>query len=60
MPLALFGRLTEKMFSIIDQTEEVVDTYDLMERWTLDAIGNAGFGRPEMTNRTVLYIANLL
>ncbi|KAI8138783.1 cytochrome P450 [Fennellomyces sp. T-0311] len=44
MPLALFGRLTEKMFAIIDQTEEIVDTYDLMERWTLDAIGNAGFG----------------
>ncbi|KAI8138782.1 cytochrome P450 [Fennellomyces sp. T-0311] len=44
MPLALFGRLTEKLFTVIDQTEEAVDAYDLMERWTLDAIGNAGFG----------------
>ncbi|KAI9489153.1 cytochrome P450, partial [Zychaea mexicana] len=44
MPLALFGRLTEKMFNVIDATEGAIDVYDLMERWTLDAIGNAGLG----------------
>ncbi|KAI8137872.1 cytochrome P450 [Fennellomyces sp. T-0311] len=44
MPLALFGRLTEKLFDVMDRLEGAVDAYDLIERWTLDAIGNAGFG----------------
>ncbi|KAI9490119.1 cytochrome P450 [Zychaea mexicana] len=45
MPLALFGRLTENLFQVIDKSDgKAVDAYDLMERWTLDAIGNASFG----------------
>ncbi|KAI9251834.1 cytochrome P450 [Phascolomyces articulosus] len=44
MPVALFGRLTEKLFNVIDTTGDTSDVYDLMERWTLDALGNAGFG----------------
>lgn len=43
MPVKLFGRLTIDLFNAIDDTQ-VVDVKDLMERWTLDAIGNAGFG----------------
>ncbi|KAG2219147.1 hypothetical protein INT45_002338 [Circinella minor] len=46
MPLEIFGNLTEKLFKVIDNTSngKAVDAYDLMERWTLDAIGNASFG----------------
>ncbi|KAI8138513.1 cytochrome P450 [Fennellomyces sp. T-0311] len=45
MPVALFGRLTTALFKEMDKTSgESVDAYDLMERWTLDVIGNASFG----------------
>ncbi|KAI9256666.1 cytochrome P450 [Phascolomyces articulosus] len=45
MPLQVFGKLTDKLFSVMDQSNgKSIDAYDLMERWTLDAIGNASFG----------------
>lgn len=44
MPVKLFGRLTQVLFKVIGD-DEVVDIADLLERWTLDAIGKAGFGK---------------
>jgi hypothetical protein len=44
LPVNLFGRLTLDLFNVIDATQ-TVDIADLMKRWTLDAIGNAGFGK---------------
>jgi cholesterol 24(S)-hydroxylase len=45
MPVEMFGKLTQKMFGVMDTMEKTVDVVDLMERWTLDAIGKAGFGK---------------
>ncbi|KAI8143289.1 cytochrome P450 [Fennellomyces sp. T-0311] len=44
MPVDLFGTLTVKMFEYMDSHEGSVDFRDMMERFTLDAIGKAGFG----------------
>jgi cholesterol 24(S)-hydroxylase len=44
MPVYLFGKLTQKLFDQVEQLGTTVDVPDLMERWTLDAIGKAGFG----------------
>ena len=43
-PIQLFGKLTQDLFSKMDKMAETVDVTDLMERWTLEAIGKAGFG----------------
>lgn len=43
-PIQLFGKLTQDLFTKMDTMAETVDVPDLMERWTLDAIGKAGFG----------------
>lgn len=43
-PVKLFGRLTQELFEVMDTMDETVNVSDLMERWTLDAIGKAGFG----------------
>lgn len=46
VPIKLFGRLTVDMFNAIEKSNSsMVDISDLMSRWTLDAIGNAGFGK---------------
>ena len=54
MPLPLFGRLTGKLFKVIDSSfltdnEDLdntikIDIHSLIKRWTLDALGNASFG----------------
>lgn len=44
MPVELFGTLTHKLFKLMDNLGETVDYLDLMTRFTLDAIGLAGFG----------------
>ncbi|KAI7899442.1 cytochrome P450 [Cokeromyces recurvatus] len=44
MPVKLFGKLTVDLFKVVDDMPETVEVTDLMERWTLDAIGKAGFG----------------
>lgn len=48
MPVKLFGSLTMDLFKLIDGAGETVEITDLMERFTLDAIGNVGFGKQEL------------
>ncbi|KAG2225674.1 hypothetical protein INT45_012146 [Circinella minor] len=45
MPVKLFGELTQKLFAELDKEIDLgsVDVPDIMTRWTLDAIGIAGF-----------------
>ncbi|OAD75061.1 CYP509 protein, partial [Phycomyces blakesleeanus NRRL 1555(-)] len=44
LPVKLFGDMAKKMFQVMDKQDSLVDITDLMERWTLDVIGEAGFG----------------
>ncbi|KAI8380389.1 cytochrome P-450 cyp509A1 [Blakeslea trispora] len=45
MPVKLFGELTSGLFEVIEKDgKSIVDVSDLLERWTLQAIGKAGFG----------------
>ncbi|KAI7873099.1 cytochrome P450 [Mucor mucedo] len=44
MPIKLFGNLTRDLFHVMETMDDIVDVTDLMERWTLNAIGKAGFG----------------
>ncbi|KAI8079517.1 cytochrome P450 [Gilbertella persicaria] len=44
-PVKLFGSLTQQLFEVIEENDSSrANVGDLMERWTLDAIGKAGFG----------------
>ncbi|KAG2213089.1 hypothetical protein INT47_011238 [Mucor saturninus] len=43
MPVKMFGKLTQDMINVIDSMEETVDISNLLHRWTLEAIGKAGF-----------------
>lgn len=46
MPIKAFGHLTIKMYDTMDNLQnDTIDVLDLFERWTLDAIGIAGFGK---------------
>jgi cytochrome P450 len=45
MPVQLFGKLAEDLFDEMDKMKSRVEVTDLMARWTLDAIGKAGFGK---------------
>lgn len=45
MPVHMFGKLTQDLFVEMDKMGERIEISDLMERWTLDAIGKAGFGK---------------
>lgn len=45
MPVELFGNSANKLFTVMDGMDETVDFDDLMTRFTLDAIGLAGFGK---------------
>lgn len=46
MPIKTFGQLTLKMYHTMDQlNSKTIDVLELFERWTLDAIGIAGFGK---------------
>ena len=45
MPTDLFGHLVQRLFKVMDaEPNNQVDFMDMMERWTLEAIGLAGFG----------------
>ncbi|KAI8137565.1 cytochrome P450, partial [Fennellomyces sp. T-0311] len=45
MPVELLGQLTRKLFVEIDnKLKSTVDFHNFMIRWTLDALGLAGFG----------------
>ncbi|GAA5801588.1 hypothetical protein HPULCUR_007036 [Helicostylum pulchrum] len=43
MPVKLFGQLTQEMFKSMENKGKIFNASDLTERWTLDAIGIAGF-----------------
>ncbi|KAI8146009.1 cytochrome P-450 cyp509A1, partial [Fennellomyces sp. T-0311] len=43
MPVDLFGNLALKLFKTIDSMKNPIEFHNMMERWTLDAIGKAGF-----------------
>ncbi|KAI9251375.1 cytochrome P450 [Phascolomyces articulosus] len=45
MPIQLFGELTQRLFGELDKVadDSPFDIVDIMHRWTLDAIGIAGF-----------------
>lgn len=45
MPVKLFGKLSVDLFNMIEQNGSQVEVTDLMQRLTLDVIGNAGFGK---------------
>jgi hypothetical protein len=45
MPVGMFGQLTLDLFSEMDKLGDTIEMTDFMERWTLDAIGKAGFGK---------------
>ena len=46
MPIKTFGQLTRKMYATMDElNNDTIDVFELFERWTLDAIGIAGFGK---------------
>lgn len=45
MPVQKFGRLSQKLFTVMDQEQGAVNFHDLAQRWTLDAIGINGFGK---------------
>ncbi|KAI9345055.1 cytochrome P450 [Pilaira anomala] len=44
VPIKLFGSLTQELFKSMETMDESVNFSDLMERWTLEVIGKAGFG----------------
>lgn len=44
MPVKLFGELTVEMFKVMETMGETINFSNLTERWTLDALGQAGFG----------------
>jgi cytochrome P450 len=45
MPIQLFGHLTQELFTVLDKQESsVVNASEFLQHWTLDAIGEAGFG----------------
>ncbi|KAI8149500.1 cytochrome P450 [Fennellomyces sp. T-0311] len=44
LPIELFGRLSQKLFTVMDAMDSTVDFHDLTTRFTLDAIGISGFG----------------
>jgi hypothetical protein len=44
MPIDMFSQLTLQMFDEMEKLGDTIDFTDMMERFTLDAIGKAGFG----------------
>lgn len=44
-PIQLFGKLTQELFEQMELWDSTVDVSNMMERWTLEAIGKAGFGK---------------
>ena len=48
MPVHLFGDLARKLFVELDkQLDTSIEFHEIMVRWTLDAIGIAGFGKAQ-------------
>jgi hypothetical protein len=56
MPVRLFGRLTQDLFQTMEFMDSTVDWSSLMQRWTLDAIGLAGFGMSPFSYKRLLLI----
>jgi hypothetical protein len=48
MPVHMFGKLTQDLLHEMDKMGPVLEVNDLMKRWTLDAIGKAGFGKSHL------------
>jgi cholesterol 24(S)-hydroxylase len=48
MPVHMFGKLTQDLFREMDKMGPVLEVTDLMQRWTLDVIGKAGFGKKRL------------
>lgn len=44
LPVKLFGKITQELFVTMESMDETVNVSDLLLRWTLEAIGRAGFG----------------
>lgn len=44
MPIHLFAELSHKLMRVMDKMDSTVDIIDLTTRFTLDALGLAGFG----------------
>jgi hypothetical protein len=55
MPVRLFGRLTQDLFQTMESMDSTVNWSSLMQRWTLDAIGLAGFGKSSSLHISVFY-----
>lgn len=45
MPVKLFGELTVEMFKVMETMGETINFSNMMGRWTLEALGKAGFGK---------------
>lgn len=45
MPVKLFGELTVELFKVMENMDETINVSNMMERWTLEVIGKAGFGK---------------
>ncbi|KAI7893584.1 cytochrome P450 [Mucor mucedo] len=43
LPVKMFGKLTQDMIKVMDKMEGTINISDLLHRWTLEAIGKAGF-----------------
>lgn len=52
MPVKLFGELTQQLFQQMEKAPgDTVEVTELMFRWTLEAIGKAGFGKKRRSRR---------
>jgi cytochrome P450 len=59
MPVKLFGKITQDLFSVVETAGGTVQVLDLMNRWTLEAIGLAGFGKMTFTSIILLLLTQL-
>lgn len=60
MPVKTFGDLTVKMFNAIEKDGlDDINVFELFERWTLDAIGIAGFGKQYILSIIIMAINSL-
>jgi cholesterol 24(S)-hydroxylase len=53
LPVKLFGKITQELFATMETMDKTVNFSDLMLRWTLEAIGRAGFGMHSSLNITI-------
>lgn len=60
MPVELFGRLSNKLFKVMDGMGTRINFHAMMTNFTLDAIGLAGFGKMKGLLRRLLTHLSLL